>query len=191
MALCTPDEVSDIIEGFKPKSSQFALFLIVSTENTQVVSALADRFDQKEKPIIFGKNVLHSDMFELFSEYYALQEISQNSSALLKDKVARRELNDRIEAIYELINTKFSDVIQNTEWFTKGKSQRVISLSKLASDTADNIYFKAPIIQNELVNRNRPSGSANAALKALLYTMVENQSLKISVSKIPCRARFI
>ena len=186
MALCTPDEVSDIIEGFKPKSSQFALFLIVSTEDTQVVSTLVERFEQKEKPIIFGKNVLHSDMFELFSEYYALQEISQNSSALLKDKVARRELNDRIEAIYELINTKFSDVIQNTEWFTKGKSQRVISLSKLASDTADNIYFKAPIIQNELVNRNRPSGSANAALKALLYTMVENEiSKNLGFQKFP------
>ena len=84
------------------------------------------------------------------------------------------------------ISTKFTDVIQNTEWFTKGKSQRVISLSKLASDTADNIYSKAPIIQNELVNRNRPSGSANAALKALLYTMVENEiSKNLGFQKFP------
>ena len=47
-----------------------------------------------------------------------------NSSALLKDKVARRELNDRIEAIYEIINTKFSDVIENTEWFTNNNKQK-------------------------------------------------------------------
>ena len=84
MALCTPDEVSDIIEGFKPKSSQFALFLIVSTEDTQVVSTLVDRFEQKEKPIIFGKNVLHSDMFEFFSEYYALQGNIPKFKYLLK-----------------------------------------------------------------------------------------------------------
>ena len=95
-------------------------------------------------------------MFELFSEYYALQEISQNSSALLKDKVARREINDRIEAIYEIINAKFSDIIQNTEWFNDSQKQTVTSLSRLASDTADQIFFKAPIIENELINRNKP-----------------------------------
>ena len=61
-----------------------------------------------------------------------------------------------------------------------------MSLSKLASDTADNIYFKAPIIQNELINRNRPSGSANAALKALLYTMVDHEiSKNLGFQKFP------
>ena len=186
MALCTKDEVSDLVEAFQPKSSQFALFLIVSTEEAKAVSTLVDHYKKKDKPVIFGRNILHNDMFELFSEYYSLREISQTSSALLKDKVARRELNDRIETIYEIINTKFSDVIQNTEWFTKETAQKVISLSKLASDTADNIYSKAPVIQNELINRNRPSGSGNAALKALLYAMVENEvSKNLGFQKFP------
>ena len=125
-------------------------------------------------------------MFELFSEYYCLREISHNSSTLLKDKVARRELNDRIEAIYDIINTKFSDVIQSAEWQLSGESRKVKSLSKLGSDIADKIYYNAPIIQNELINRNRPSGSANAALKALLYAMIENEvSKNLGFKKFP------
>lgn len=186
MALCTRDEVSDIVQSFQPKASNFALFLIVSSEDEEEISSLSEADYEAKEHVIFGRNILHNDMFEYFSEYYALREISHNSSALLKDKVARRELNDRIEAIYEIINTKFSDVIQNTEWFTNNTKHKVKSLSKLASDTADTIYLNAPIIENELVNRNRPSGSANAALKALLYALAENEvSKNLGFQKFP------
>ena len=92
------------MDSFQPKASNFALFLIVLSEKNKEENPYS-KIDQKEY-VVLGKNTLHSDMFELFSEYYALQEISHNSSSLLKDKVARRELNDRIEAIYEVINTK-------------------------------------------------------------------------------------
>ena len=186
MALCTPDEVVDIVNSFQPKASNFALFLIISSEDEELVCSFSEAEYNAKKHVIFGRNILHNDMYEYFSEYYALREISHNSSALLKDKVARRELNDRIEAIYEIINTKFSDVIENTEWFTNNNKQKVTSLSKLASDTADKIYSSAPIIQNELINRNRPSGSANAALKALLYAMADNEvSKNLGFQKFP------
>ena len=67
----------------------------------------------------------------------------------------------------------------------KRERSKVSSLSKLASDTADQIFSQAPVIQNELINRNRPSGSANAALKAL-YAMVENEvSKNLGFKKYP------
>lgn len=186
MALCTPEEVKGILDSFQYTPSNFALFLIVSSEDENAVSEINEKYKASTKNVIFGRNVLHNDMFEFFSEYYALKEISHNSSALQKDKVARREINDRIEAIYEIINTKFADIIERTEWFHKETARKVLSLSKLASDTADEIYSESPIIQNELINRSRPSGSANAALKSLLYAMIKNEASKnLGFQKFP------
>ena len=125
-------------------------------------------------------------MFEFFSEYYALQEISQNSSALLKDKVARRELNDRIEAIYELINTKFSDVIQNTEWFTNDqKAKTVVSLSKLASDTADKFILKHQSSKMNLLIETVPP-EVPMQRSRHFYAMVDNEvSKNLGFQKFP------
>ena len=32
MAVCTEDEITDVVKAFEPKASSFALFLIVSSE---------------------------------------------------------------------------------------------------------------------------------------------------------------
>ena len=67
-------------------------------------------------------------MFELFNEYWALEKYP-DSNALLKDKVARRELSDRREAIHEIISTKFSDVIQKLNGLSKKKVKQISLLA--------------------------------------------------------------
>ena len=81
MALCTPDEVVDIVNSFQPKASNFALFLIISSEDEELVCSFSEAEYNAKKHVIFGRNILHNDMYEYFSEYYALREISHNSSA--------------------------------------------------------------------------------------------------------------
>ena len=182
-AVCTEDEITDVVKVFELASS-FALFLIVSSEEEGELNLQLDA--DKEQFIVLGRTTIPTKMFELFNEYWALEEISRNSNALLKDKVARRELSDRREAIHEIISTKFSDVIQKTKWTVQEKGKTDFSLSRLASDVADAIFSEAPVIKNELINRNRPSGSANGGLKALLYAMADHEVSKdLGFQKFP------
>lgn len=134
--------------------------------------------------MIFGRNGTLSELQEYFIEYHALSELLQNSNALLKDKVARRELRDRISSVHDLIENKINAAIEQTDW--KTESSHGVSLSKIASDAADKIFEAAPVIHDELVNREKPSGSANAAVKALLYAAVDNSiSKNLGFKKFP------
>ena len=181
--LCAPDEVSEIVNTFRPNTSKFALLLIVSSENIEEYEAICDKYLDHEY-VIFGRNGTLSEVQEYFIEYYALSDLLQNSNALLKDKVARRELRDRISSVHDLIENKINEAIDQTDWETD--SSFSVSLSKIASDAADKIFRSAPVIHNELVNREKPSGSANAAVKALLYAAVDNSiSKNLGFKKFP------
>jgi predicted HTH domain antitoxin len=181
--LCTPDEVSEIVNDFQPNTSKFALLLIISSESAEEYGAICDKYLDHEH-VIFGRNSTLSEVQEYFIEYYALSDLLQNSNALLKDKVARRELRDRISSVHDLIENKINEAIDQTDWETD--CSQSVSLSKIASDAADKIFRSAPIIHNELVNREKPSGSANAAVKSLLYAAVDNSiSKNLGFKKFP------
>ena len=66
MALCTPDEVVDIVNSFQPKASNFALFLIISSEDEELVCSFSEAEYNAKKHVIFGRNILHNDMYEYF-----------------------------------------------------------------------------------------------------------------------------
>ena len=166
-----------------PIHQKFALLLIISSESTEEYGAICDKYLDHEH-VIFGRNSTLSEVQEYFIEYYALSDLLQNSNALLKDKVARRELRDRISSVHDLIENKINEAIDQTDWETD--CSQSISLSKIASDAADKIFRSAPIIHNELVNREKPSGSANAAVKSLLYAAVDNSiSKNLGFKKFP------
>ena len=112
--------------------------------------------------MIFGRISIGAELNEHLSEYLALESISQNSNALLKDKVARRETRDRLEASKGIIENLVSSITSQTVWaFEENESA---ALSQLASALADRVFSMTPVLKNELVNRSKPSG-ANAVLK--------------------------
>ena len=181
--LCAPQEVEEIIKGFVPNASKFALLLLICTENKETFDLLCEKYQESEQ-IIFGHNNKITEVQEYFIEYHALADLLQNSNALLKDKVARRELRDRISSLHDLIENKINEAVEETVWNTDVSDAE--TLSKIASDAADKIFHAAPIIFNELVNREKPSGSANAAVKALLYAAVDNHiSKNLGIQKFP------
>ena len=126
--------------------------------------------------MIFGRISIGAELNEHLSEYLALESISQNSNALLKDKVARRETRDRLEASKGIIENLVSSITTQTVWAFEENESAV--LSQLASALADRVFAMTGL-KNELVNRSKPSGSANAALKQLNYALLKALQVRI------------
>ena len=173
LRICSLDEVDSLVEAFKPNASSFGLLVIVDTNDEAKFEVLVNRFGEKHYPhMVFGRISIGAELKEHLSEYLALQSISQNSNALLKDKVARRETRDRLEASKGIIENLVSSITSQTVWaFEENESA---ALSQLASTLADRVFSMTPVLKNELVNRSKPSGSANAALKQLNYALLKN-----------------
>ena len=89
--------------------------------------------------------------------------------------MARREVEARISIVKEQLQTILKTSLNETRWFIGGEpqpSKKTSSLSVFASILAYETFRHAPNIRTELVNREKPSGNGQAAIKKLLYSMV-------------------
>ena len=114
---------------------------------------------------------------EYLKELLALEWILKNKEELHGDNVAKKEINHRKNAINSLLENQLSLILNEATWSYNGKAIERISynkLSSLASDISDSVFHKTPKILSELINRNKPSGSANSALNSLLKDMILN-----------------
>ena len=112
---------------------------------------------------------------EYLQELLALEWIQKNKNELSGDQIAKKEIEGRISIIIPLLEEQLNKILQNSEWFYNGKLLGKIPQSKLStitSDIADEVYTKSPIIKSELLNRTKPSASANTGLNTLLKDMV-------------------
>ena len=120
-----------------------------------------------------------SNSIMLFArELVALEKIRNNHPELSGDSVARKEVEARIVELQELLESELRKSFDTSKWYRKYHSAKTYSQSELnqvASDLADARFKCCPKIHNELLNRQKPSGSAVAAQKALLRRMVQNE----------------
>lgn len=111
-------------------------------------------------------------------EVLAIDRVRNNHPALAGDAVARREVTLRLAALQAQLETEIGKAFDEAKWFSKNARPVVLGpweLNGLASDLADSRFEKSPRLHNELLNRQKPSGSAIAGQNALLRRMVMNQ----------------
>lgn len=102
------------------------------------------------------------------SDRVAVQEISSLKS------YEQSLLNKRVK---EQLFTYSDDVV----WFYKGAEKRVRSLREfnaLLSEICDDVYPDTPVINNELINRNKLSGSISAARAKYLQALIERSDVE-------------
>ena len=91
------------------------------------------------------------------------------------DAVARNEIRTRIEATSSRLNLCIDQAIENAMW-KKGKERLPAkkSLSQLLSDQADGLFEekKRIAVQNELINRHKPSSAARTATALLMELLL-------------------
>jgi len=127
------------------------------------------------KPIIFSVAKAYDKLFDFSRELLALDWINKNSSELSGDRIARKEVESRYSLVSSLLGQALEQTVNKAKWFKDSTSMGTLTgfqMTSLCSNIADEIFNKSPIIKTELLNRNKPSASANAALKVLLKKMV-------------------
>jgi hypothetical protein len=129
---------------------------------------------------------------EAVTDVMALRRIQRESPELANDPIAQRELRDRlasavrterelIGAIYEMPE-QFGWAIGGSTAVVESKRDLQVRLSGLL----DQVYERAPFVRNELINRDRPSATANAARKKLLVAMLDRPEVAdLGIEKFP------
>lgn len=147
--------------------------------------------------VLIGEPVKHDDLVKISEKYpslilgtaktvtrlrsaavekIAINNVFKKDQRLAHDHIARKELANRLSESKQAIIEELDSLFQKATWYYKGKKKDRSALSKLASIVADDIYYSSPTVINELVNRSKPSGSANSATNKLLLSMLHNDS---------------
>ena len=115
-----------------------------------------------------------------------LHWIVENTPELEGDAVARRELFARMLETEREVSDRLTEIFGNNNegsctWYHKGQPTGINSpkaRNTYLSEICDDVYFKTPLIRNELINRRKISGAATTARKKLIQAMLENGDKK-------------
>ena len=144
----------------------------------------SDRWD-----IVAGVSKRGWAIMPLARELIALENVRNDRPELAGDAVARREVNARLAALQGQVESELQRAFDSADWYRKHhspKGLRHADLNSLASDLADRRFHQSPKLLNELLNRDRPSGSAAAGRNALLRRMVLNEKdSKLGIDGFP------
>ena len=151
-------------------------------EVNQFVEKANSKDAAERQNVLIG--IPHSTRFlrDTITELACLHWISENTSELEGDAVARRELSIRWVAAErdvadQLTKIFGSDSDEPCRWFHAGQeididSQR--ARNEYLSKICDAVYDKTPLIRNELINRRKISGAVTTARRKLVQAMLEN-----------------
>eukprot|EP00820_Chromera_velia_P001552 Cvel_2796.t1-p1 / transcript=Cvel_2796.t1 / gene=Cvel_2796 / organism=Chromera_velia_CCMP2878 / gene_product=hypothetical protein / transcript_product=hypothetical protein / location=Cvel_scaffold113:7629-10874(+) / protein_length=1082 / sequence_SO=supercontig / SO=protein_coding / is_pseudo=false len=172
-----------LVTEYHPRHGSIGLFLLAiptdgeSEEEAGRVCREAARLSWGAD-IVVGLSHRGWVITDLARELLALEQVSDDSPELAGDAVARREIQGRIASLQGQLEMELQSALDSATWYLKHHTPRQqlhAELNSLASGLADKRFPDAPIIHNELLNRNKPSSNAIAAQNALLRLMVVNE----------------
>lgn len=110
------------------------------------------------------------------AELIAIERIFQEHPQLEGDRIARREIAARHSYCIDQLHQSLETAIKNTKWFLAHFPNETFTgpLTVIASKLADTGYAHTPILKSELLQRDKLSASASAALKELMHAMVKD-----------------
>ena len=166
---------------------------VQKTNEPRIIFFLASA---KDDEMLFGKSVIKhysnldlvalclngTQLREATAEVLALRQVQNKRQELNSDPVAKREFEDRFTAAETAerdLLQRLQEQPQECEWYYQSEAYIVNTKRKfqqLLSQVLESVYNKAPLLHNELINRDRPSAQANAARNKLLAAMMLNPS---------------
>lgn len=120
-------------------------------------------------------------LVELGIELTALEHVRRHRPELEGDNVARREVDARITLTKSELEEQLRDAFSLASWFYDSSELQIDArkgLSAIASHVAQEIFWAAPYIASELVNRDHVSSNGKAAQRDLMHRMVNNADEK-------------
>ncbi|RFP86249.1 ATP-binding protein [Rhodobacteraceae bacterium 63075] len=115
---------------------------------------------------------------DLARELIALTEVREEHPDLNGDPVAQREVQARHAVLQGQLEEEIRRAFDNATWYMKNHKPRQwfhAELNNVASELAARRYARSPRLNNELLNRIKPSSNAVAGQNALLRAMVSRE----------------
>ena len=159
---------------------QFLLTIPSHAESEIVAEKLCRKAARHSKQwdVIVGVSPHSWTIVSLARELLVLDMVRRDRRELAGDAVARRELDARIHDVTGRLEAKLRQAFNSAQWYRKNYTPKIYhhaELNSIASDIADRRFNQSPMVHNELLNRQKPSGSAATARNALLRCMVINE----------------
>ena len=111
-------------------------------------------------------------------EAASLRYVLEYKPEIAADWVACKELNERMASAESAMALGFEEAFgKGARWYRAGKPGKPAkpnSASEAASKACDDAYPDAPLVFNEIVNRNAVSPQGTSAVNKILGAMVEN-----------------
>lgn len=131
----------------------------------------------QDKLIFVGLPKNSSEILSFAKELQALEQIAKDPS-LEGDTTGRKELQSRTDWVIEQLKSTILEAFNCVEWFDQGGLVQHIDnyseLNRMISDCCDTVFNKAPVLNNELINREQLSSNITSARKRLILNMVEH-----------------
>jgi len=183
--LGTLTAVSSTAVQFQPHQGTIGLYLLALPTEGETSKEARDRCKEASKKaakaghfVITGYPQQAWRILELSKELKALEKVRETHPEIQGDLVAQREINSRLLDMQNQLEAELQQALLHTIWFENGSELFQLQpreLNNKASDIADKLYYEAPRLPNELLNRTKPSSSAIAAQNGLLRAMANNR----------------
>lgn len=169
--------------SYKPHAGTIGQFLLAiptegeTAEEAQKICREAAR-QSKDWDIVAGLSQRAWAITELARELIALTEVQEDHPDLAGDPVAQREVQARHAILQGQLEEEIRRAFDSATWYLKNHTPRQwlhAELNNVASDLASRRFPLSPRLNNELLNRIKPSSNAVAAQNALLRAMVLNE----------------
>ena len=179
VAIAPLTEIREDPEKFKPRPGGSGIFLLaVPTLNEPLEVALlaakqaADEVQNWD--LVVGLSQEAWSFTSLARELLATEQVREESPELQGDRVARREIEARVTSLRGYIESELNRAFDSAVWHARGRQGERLSraeLNRLASDLCALRFKATPLLNNELLNRLKPSSNAVAAQNFLLRRM--------------------
>lgn len=180
--LVSLSNLDNSVKNFVTNNSRIGQFLLViptDGESKTMVIQKCEKLIEGECPpdVLIGYSSHNWSIVSFAKELVAVSRVKNHYSELAGDSVARREVDARLALLQAQVENRVQHALDSATWFHKEEAPnqyRYSELSALASDLANSKFHMSPTLFNELLNRDKPSGSAIGARKQLLHRMVMN-----------------
>ncbi|MEI9850111.1 MAG: hypothetical protein WDN24_03665 [Sphingomonas sp.] len=107
-------------------------------------------------------------------ELFAMERVLRDHPQLEGDRIARREISARMSSGIDALHRLLEEALGSAKWRLAVEPDTRLQnrLSVVATALANRTFSSAPVIMSELLQRDRPSSSAMAALRDLCRAMV-------------------
>ena len=180
-----PDDIADRLAQRSLRSSGLLVLLLSDaslkrTELDKRAQALAKALDGHGVIAAVAAATQSYRLRDDAIDLQALSRIEREHPQLQGDRIARREVAARRSAALDSIQSELTAALHEGRWWLGPDPTAPLTdgLAAVATKLADAAYPLTPILCSELVQRDRPSSNAMAAVRDLAYAMVRGHDKK-------------